>query len=345
MTWLLGAITGCFSSPPLPAAGKNVLVMRRTPSARVASAGVTHTQQAIEDEMGWLFREQHAEDYGIDAHAEVVDGEDVRGRLLALQIKAGESWFKEAGPEGWWFRPHAEHVEYWTNHSLPVVVVLYHPVTKQCHWQLVNKETLVKTSTGGWKLLVPEAQRLGKEAYDPLRRASEGDPYELRLRELRLAKPWMEMLASGIRLIIDFEEWVNKSSGRGAVSIGVDHEDGNEPEKLATWHFWVGPADYAETVPRLFAWADADVHEATYDDAEHDQYEAECSIWDEGDQFFSETFDEWRRTRMTRRIRPYKDTASEVDHYRLELALNELGKAFLVVDRFATEGLRQLTAE
>ena len=40
------------------------------------------------------------EDYGIDAHAEVVDGEDMRGRLLALQIKSGNSWFREAAAEG-----------------------------------------------------------------------------------------------------------------------------------------------------------------------------------------------------------------------------------------------------
>jgi hypothetical protein len=52
----------------------------------------------IEDELGWLFRNQPTEDYGIDAHVEVVDGENVRGRLLALQIKSGTSWFKEAGP-------------------------------------------------------------------------------------------------------------------------------------------------------------------------------------------------------------------------------------------------------
>jgi hypothetical protein len=32
-----------------------------------------------------LFREQSTEDYGIDAHNEVDDGEDVSGRLLALQ--------------------------------------------------------------------------------------------------------------------------------------------------------------------------------------------------------------------------------------------------------------------
>lgn len=118
--------------------------MRRKPSARVASAGVTHTQMAIQDELGWLFREQPTEDYGIDAHAEVVvDGEEVSGKLLALQIKAGISWFREPGQGGWWFRPDAEHVQYWRNHSLPAIVVLYHPETDRCYWQRVSQETLV----------------------------------------------------------------------------------------------------------------------------------------------------------------------------------------------------------
>jgi hypothetical protein len=223
-------------------------------------------QRAIEDKLGWLFRAQPTEDYGIDAHAEVVDGEEVIGKLLALQIKAGTSWFSEPGPAGWWFRPDAGHVQYWKDHSLPVVVVLYHPETGRCHWQRISQDNLIPTPTGGWKLLVPEAHVLDDSARTPLQAAAEGDPYELRLRELRLAKPWMEMLANGVRLVVDYEEWINKTSGRGSVSIGIDHEDGNGLEKLVTWHFFPGPASYAEAVPKLFAWTDAKVHEETYDD-------------------------------------------------------------------------------
>jgi hypothetical protein len=154
----------------------------------------------------------------------------------------------------------------------------------------------------------------------------------------------MNMLASGTRLVVDFEEWINKSSGRGSVSIGIDHEDGAEPEELVRWHFFFGPVSYAEAVPKLFAWADADVHEETYDEADCEHYTAECSRWDEGDQFFTESFDDWRRPLVASGIRPYSNTAGEVDHYRLELTLNELGQAFLVVDDFATTGGRQLTA-
>ncbi|GAA3244011.1 DUF4365 domain-containing protein [Actinocorallia longicatena] len=318
--------------------------MRRTTSAKVASEGVTHTQQAVEGELGWLFRNQPTEDYGIDAQAEVVDGGDVRGRLLALQIKSGASWFKDAIPSGWWFWLDSAHVQYWTNHSLPVIVVLYHPETKRCHWQLINRETLVKTSTGGWKILVPKGQVLDASARELLQKAAEGDPYELRLRELRLAKPWMELLASGKRLVVDMEEWVNKTSGRGSIYLGVDNEEDEKPQELASWGVYLGLASYAEVVPKLFAWADASVHRETYDGTEYDQYKADCCIWTEDYELFAKSsFEEWRRNLAPERIRPYRNGGGEVDFYRLELTLNELGNAFLVVDKFAKQGGRLLT--
>jgi hypothetical protein len=317
--------------------------MRRKDTAHVANVGVTHTKLAVEEELKWLFREQPTDDYGIDAQIEIVDGEDVSGRLLALQIKSGTSRFQEQGPGGWWFRPNAEHVAYWLNHSLPVAVVLYDPDTKHCYWQLVNRQTLQQTSTSGWKLLVPRDQVLDASASDALRDAAEGDPYTLRIRELLLAKPWMETLNNGKRLVVDIEHWINKTSGRGAISLGVDNEDGQEPENFASWSTIVGLHSPADLVPRLFAWADVHVHEETYDDAEYDEYKAECVITDnEGDSFTTETFDAWRCSRVAPGLRPYANASGEVDYWRLELTLNELGRAFLVVDKFGTEGERLL---
>ncbi|MFE1807095.1 DUF4365 domain-containing protein [Streptomyces sp. NPDC059533] len=54
---------------------------------------------------------------------------------------AGRTWFREEGPDGWWFRPDREHVQYWTNHSLPVAVVLYDQESEKCFWQLINRDT------------------------------------------------------------------------------------------------------------------------------------------------------------------------------------------------------------
>lgn len=317
--------------------------MRRKRSAQTASLGVTRTQLAVESELGWLFREQPTEDYGIDAQVEIVDGEVVEGRLLALQIKSGKFWFKESGPGGWWYRPDAAHVHYWLNHSLPVVVVLVHPDTMLCHWQLVNAATLVETSGGGWKLLVPEGHLLDETARAALQAAAEGDPYALRVRELQLARPWIERLAAGERLVVDIEEWVNKTSGRGSITLGVDNENGDDPEHLASWGVFLGLSSYAEVVPRLFAWAEVSLHEETYEEADHAEYEAECVIVDEGDTFVTRSFGEWLADSRREGLRPYGNAAGEVDYWRLELTLNDLGRAFLLVDEFATKGPRQLT--
>jgi hypothetical protein len=317
--------------------------MRRTDSAAVAREGVTRTQLAVQEDLGWLFREQPTEDYGIDAQIEVVEEGEVLGRLLAVQIKSGESWFDEPASGGWWYRPDQDHVRYWLSHSLPVLVVLYDPRSETCYWELITRSTLKRAAAGGWKVMVPSSQILDKRSTVPLREASEGDPYGLRIRELRLARPWMERLAAGERLVVDIEEWMNKSSGRGEITFGVDREDGRPPERLATWGVLLGFSDYAEAVPKLFAWADVTIHEETYDEAEHNLFETECAIWDEGDVFHSEDFSEWRQGRFPPGLHPYADDG-EVASWRLELHLGDLGRAFLLVDAFASGSeLPQLT--
>jgi hypothetical protein len=204
---------------------------------------------------------------------------------------------------------------------LPVVVVPYHPESQRCYWQLINSSTLVETAGGNWKVLIPQEQVLDGSARELLTRAAEGDPYVLRIRELQLARPWMQRLQEGERLVVEVEEWINKTSGRGSITLAVDREDGQQPTPIAEWTVFLGFASYAEAIPQLFAWAHVTVHQETYDDAEYAEYEA------------------GRRGEL----RPYTNAADEVDHWRLELTLNDLGRAYLLVDKFATNGGTQLT--
>lgn len=313
-------------------------------SAQTARIGVALVQLAVVQELGWLFRNQPVDDYGIDAQIEVVDRGTIVPRLLAVQIKSGDSFFEHPTSGGWWFYPDERHVRYWLDHSLPVVVVLVDPEAGTAYWQAVTSRTLERTRAGGWKLRVPSEQLLDASATDALRELADGDPYVLRIRELQLARPWMHMLEQGRRLTVDIEEWINKTSGRGTITLGEDKEDGNEPAPLAEWGVLLGLSNYAEIVPRLFAWADVGLHAETYDDAAHDQWESESLIDEgDGDTFAIESYEDWQSRRSLQPLRPYANGAGEVDFWRLELTLNELGRAFLLVDRFATEGLRQLT--
>ncbi|OXM54135.1 DUF4365 domain-containing protein [Amycolatopsis alba DSM 44262] len=148
-------------------------MVRRPASARTASAGVTQTRHAVESGLQWVFREQPLEDYGIDAHVELVDGEEMLGRLIALQIKSGRSYFGSPADGGWWFRDQAAHFKYWLRFSVPVIVVLVDLDTGLCHWQLVTDATVEKSGSKQWKLFVPEAHVLDSSAVWPLREAAE----------------------------------------------------------------------------------------------------------------------------------------------------------------------------
>lgn len=76
---------------------------------------------------GWLFREQVILDFGIDAQVEIVDENYPTGDLIAIQIKSGLSFFDEETDDSYVFRTTDKHMSYWANHSLPVILVLYHP--------------------------------------------------------------------------------------------------------------------------------------------------------------------------------------------------------------------------
>ena len=95
--------------------------------------------------LGFAFRPQYAEDYGIDAHAELIEAEHPTGRLLGIQLKSGPSYFTERQGDSYVFRADRTHVEYWTDHCLPVLVCLCDVDNRQIYWQVVNRQTAIST--------------------------------------------------------------------------------------------------------------------------------------------------------------------------------------------------------
>lgn len=154
----------------------------------VERAGVAMTSYLVATELGWLFREQETSDVGIDAHLEVVTGASLitkttgkpTGRLLAAQIKSGQSQFTATAEGGWWYPCDAAHVAYWNNHSLPVTLLLFDPNTQRVHWQHVTPDTLVKTGKN-FKVFVPVEQQIDQANAEalarPARLQDDGDPF------------------------------------------------------------------------------------------------------------------------------------------------------------------------
>ena len=88
--------------------------------------GVAHCEIIFSD-ADWLFREQHLHDWGIDAHVEPKENDKPTGQLIGLQIKTGTSFFEHEKEDSYTFYGEARHLDYWTNHCLPVFIIELSP--------------------------------------------------------------------------------------------------------------------------------------------------------------------------------------------------------------------------
>lgn len=136
--------------------------MRVSQKDQQGDSGVFAVASKFNDDLGWVFREQPKRDLGIDAIVEVIDDGISHGQLLALQIKSGNSYFREESPSEIVYRFDNEHYEYWTQYDLPVLVVLHKPEISTVYWQVVNKDTAQGTGKN-WKNIIPKSNTLSKK--------------------------------------------------------------------------------------------------------------------------------------------------------------------------------------
>jgi hypothetical protein len=288
-------------------------------------------QLAFTESFDWLPRELPTSDHGIDMIVEEVLDQKPTGRLIAVQVKSGSSYFRERTQDGFVFRD-ATHVEYWTGYSLPVIVAFYDPTTKLSYWQSIDASTIVATGKK-WKVMVPWSQRIDRDSQAALQALFGGDPYLNRLRLLRADLPLIRAAADGVGVVIDVEEWLNKTSGRGTVRVTVEEALGSHAER--EWSFLAPGWDYAVLLPQLFPWASLELDVDTYEDHDRDQWDLETGAWDNEEGRYvvhSSEFEDWLRFHVPKGLRPYEEDG-EIARWRLKAQLGPVGDAFLEVDR------------
>lgn len=87
-----------------------------------------------------IWRETATGDVGIDGHLEYVNGDGfATGKVVAVQVKSGPSYFKSQHGSGWKFYPEEKHRGYWELFPLPVIIVLHDPSTDQSYWADVRQ--------------------------------------------------------------------------------------------------------------------------------------------------------------------------------------------------------------
>jgi hypothetical protein len=252
------------------------------------------------------------------------------GRLLGVQVKSGSSYL--GGSEAGIVYVGQGHVDYWTSFSLPVIVVLYDPAEDVMYWQVVTSETIEETEKR-WKVVVPARQVLDAKALARLTSIAEDGPDRAAsaLNRLRADLTWMRVLQAGGTVRLEVDEWVNKTSGRGDIRFVAELQDGTEVERQ--FMAFVGSRPYSEVLSSFVPWADLSVDDEALHSHDEEEWMNETGIWDPEEKCYvgnSETFAQWRESRYADvELRPVGNSAGEVDHWRLELQLNDLGRGVL----------------
>ncbi len=125
--------------------------------------GVHKFALTILQDFNWFEREQPISDHGIDFQIEIVDDDLPTGMLYAVQLKSGGSYFNESTENAIVFRGEKKHLTYWTDYSLPVILVLYNPEEDNLYWTFVNQENTIETNKA-WKIEIPKSNILSRES-------------------------------------------------------------------------------------------------------------------------------------------------------------------------------------
>ena len=85
--------------------------------------GQTYVEHYITSEFNWIYHGIPVEkDYGIDAYVEVVEDNRVTGKLIGIQIKHGNSYFKSKTEIGFNYFGEDKHLNYYLNSNLPIIM-------------------------------------------------------------------------------------------------------------------------------------------------------------------------------------------------------------------------------
>lgn len=134
-------------------------------SSRVGENGFTILSRIIQKELKWLLRKNHNEtDFGIDAYLDIITNKnEITGKTIAVQIKTGNSFFKEENELGFVFRGSIKHLNYYLNHDIPVLIILVNDEKELAYWNVCLMNNLEKAGEN-WKLNIPKKNLINSKS-------------------------------------------------------------------------------------------------------------------------------------------------------------------------------------
>lgn len=298
--------------------------------------GVNEVERIFLKDFRWITRRILESDMGVDMEVEICKNDHPTGQLLGVQIKTGASYFKTNRYGDVIYRGSQTHLDYWLNHSLPIIIILHNPDDNSTIWQKITSETITNTSKG-WKVEIPIKQTLNHTAITEISEMNKFPIYFQRLQRLGIHRKLIERVSKGQQIVIEIEQWANKTSGRASIKVMKINDSTNE-EKLLVEGGYVHFSP-EQDIYTLFPWAEFEIDEEYYDVSDSDNYYSNYGLWDPEERQYMGASITWTEyISMLPRIRYIEGGAGEINFYRLIFGLNDLGKSFLTINTYLENG-------
>jgi hypothetical protein len=222
------------------------------PSPTKERIGINAVEAIFLNDFDWLFREQPVSDYGIDAQVEIVEDHLPTGKLIALQIKTGSSYFRKRG-EDYVFYGEMRHLDYWTHHSLPVFLILHDPDKNVTLWQKIERRLAMLTESG-WSITIPATSILTASSKSLFSEGIAADLPSIRRANMAMDYEVMLFIKDQKYVYFEVEDWVNKTLNVRGIKVFFDDYKKDE----ADWDIPIGAPTRGldDLIYRYFPWLD-----------------------------------------------------------------------------------------
>lgn len=157
---------------------------QRTSFNHKGTIGETYFKFFIENELDCIYHPiQQENDFGIDGIIEIVLHHNVTGKQIAVQIKHGDSYFKHSTKYGYRFISDMKHLNYYTNYSLPVFIIILSNDFQNNHWVRFDINNTMAYDENKWWIEIPIENQLSTNFKQEILKLVEINNYEEKVKE------------------------------------------------------------------------------------------------------------------------------------------------------------------
>jgi hypothetical protein len=141
--------------------------MMTYPSTNSTSkAGVNFIRSVVEDAGSLFHKIDQENDLGIDALIEFVRNGNPLGKMVAIQIKSGQSYYNPKTQTC--MIPIEKHRQYWLGYHLPVLGIVYVPTLQRAHWVEIKPYLKEYPTSTLIRFTASEANRFDSSTFEQL---------------------------------------------------------------------------------------------------------------------------------------------------------------------------------